>query len=65
MWVFCARLEVKLLMKFTLPRKLCSSCLFAGGDIFRIACTFLGHGFIPLVETVMFSVYVFGRAPTQ
>ena len=40
MWVFCARLEGKLLMKLKLPRKLCSSCLFAGRDIFRIACTF-------------------------
>ena len=24
---------------------------YAGGDIFRIACTFLGHDLIPLVET--------------
>ena len=61
MYVFFDKFGMKVAMKLTVLRKLCSSCLLLGGCSFRIALTFWGHGSTPFGEITLpkYSIFCF------
>ena len=46
-WVFLVKLGMNVDMKFTVPSKLCNSCISVGAASALMALTFFGHGWTP------------------
>ena len=46
-WVFLVKLGMNVDIKFTVPSKLCNSCLSVGAASAVMAFTFFGHGWTP------------------